>query len=288
MECEKVIYHFGVGCWVLSAIIWASENSPGSCTSLLESVIRATETQVKNGELQNTANPLQLPQKWNIGTGPFSVAYSNGQLTLLGGKKERVLKAELTPDQVARLKSYSMRRAENFGSSFGDESNLAELKKGVNFAKLHSAFYAETANPMEAAKQIEALIARSDKRNPYLKTKITVAPTSAQFVSNIKKFADSLEGVMELHRDGKLEGAVQEIKRESDRKEGARVLAQILGKTPETSLEDVLENTRNQQVAKAKLENPEAVDLTIEYAHEVSGGDNNLTLHIERSPPVEK
>lgn len=230
------------------------------CSTLLQSLIEATEKQqVTSHRDQNLSR-----QTWSVGTQTLELSYEPGKLTLRGAKEDITLKVDLTADQLERLKKFTKTNANSLGPSLNKDSLQSALKTSINYAKLHSAFYRENANPLEAAKSIEALIVRSEKRHSSIKTRVSLAATEKAFLENSGKLAESLSGLVDLERLGRLKDAVQEYQKDQQERQGAQILDSMLAGEPEKKLSEVIEATENRE----KAENPDAVELKIDFGHD--------------------
>ena len=221
------------------------------------------------------AETTREPMKWPVGTDNLSVEWSNGKLNLLGAKSDVSVAADLTPQQIQRAKKFTIQSANSFHPNFSKDGHVGALKSAINYSKLHSAFYDLGAEPIEAARELAALIKRASSNNPHMTVKISKAPTQDEKLRGINKLVGGLEAAAELHAERRLAPVLHEIKKHSEEELGAVVLGGILGNEPKAITLDRL--TENTDRLKAAM-NPEAVELSIDYSH-----DTPATLHLERT-----
>lgn len=251
--------------------VLASE--PDKNCSLLLSAIEATEAKIASSKQAGSLTSQN--EKWTLGSESMGITYENGKVTLVGGKQDISLLAELSRNQINWLKKITKSRADIFGPTLDRTSQRDSLREAIQSSKLHAAFYQEIGHPLQAAKEMEALVDRSSKQHYHVKVKITEAATQGQFLDNIGKFADGLSGIADLHQRGKLEGAVQNYQQEQQAKRGAQLLESMLNPQKEVTIDQTLEATEKRK----RENNPEAVELTVEYGH-----DEPRVVHLERGP----
>lgn len=250
---------------------FANDNSQ-LCLPLLESLIENTQAARGESSKQSILRGVQT-KEWGIGSGKLKVLYKDGTITLEGTKEPITLVGKLTPAQLERFKLFTEKQSDRFDLKFNPKSNRSALRDGVNYARLHEAFYGQNPNPLEAAIEIESLIKRSARMNVHLKTKIRNSETSEKFLENVGTFAENLDALSKLHREGRLEEAVRDYQVERQQEQGAQALDRIVGIEPTINLAQVIQNTES----KKEMLNPDAVELEIDFAH-----DDPIKLNIER------
>jgi hypothetical protein len=237
-------------------------NEPDKNCSLLLSAIEATEARIASSKVLGGSAPQN--EKWTIGSESMGINYENGQVTLTGGKQDISFPAELTVDQMNWFKKITKSRADHFGPNIDSSIQKDALREAIHSSKLHSAFYQDTGNPLQAAKELEALVDRSSKQHYDVKVKVKETATQRQFLDNIGNFADGLWGIADLYQRGRFEGAIQNYQKLQDAAHGAKLLQIMISPSTEVSIEQVLEATEKRK----RENNPEAVELTVEYGHD--------------------
>lgn len=256
--------------FLLISVAALADDAGQNCSVLLQSIVEATHAERR--EVGSKA--LVKPEKWTVGPESLAMKYEAGKLTVMGAKEEVSLSVELTPDQLERVVKFTKAQGQILSPNLNRESFRTALKDAVNYSKLHSAFYRDNANPLEAARELEALINRSTKQHAQVKATVVQAQTQEEFLEGSQKLANALEGVKKLNEQGRLKEAVQEYQQKKESEKGAEVLDRMLQKDPMTSLSQVIETTEG----KEKGMNPAAVELKIEYGH-----DEPRIVHLEKT-----
>lgn len=257
---------------LLSCVCLAQTNSE-VCSSLLESLI--SETQAARVQKMDRVNEIGSQKtEWGVRSGELSFTYRDGEIALEGLKEPIKIEQKMTVGQVEWFKSFTEKRSDRFDSTFDQNSNRLALKDGVNYARLHEAFYGRDQKPLEAAREIESLIKRSTRLNPNMKVRILNAQTTEKFLENVGTLAEKLDSVRTLHQRGQLGQAIKDYQAQKNQEEGSQVLNQALKQEPLVDLEQVIQTTE----ARQSKQNPEAVELEINFSH-----DEPLRVHLQRS-----
>lgn len=251
---------------------WARANSD-ACSKLLQKMISETQAVNSRNKPRITEADSQT-REWGIGTGRLKVSYREGSIALEGLKEPLSISEKLTPEQLERFKTFTEKRADRFDFNFDPNSNRSALKEGVNYARLHEAFYGRASQPLEAARELESLIKRSARINPNVKVKIRETQTTQKFLENVGTMADKLDSVRELHKTGKLEQALKDYQDHKNQEEGTQVLDQMLNPEPSVDMEQIIQKTETRQ----RGQSPDALQLEVDFSH-----DEPLRVHLERS-----
>jgi hypothetical protein len=199
-----------------------SGNNGGSnrnLSSLLKDILAnsnagRTDTQPRNGigsvEFSNSDGSCRV----DVEEGSISLSFPNKD-------EKQTIHHGLSEQEFSWLSRYLKTNADNFSPKFSN--NLEGLRKAVNYAKLHAAFYGADATPKAAAEALTAFLQRTIGRGTHKDwpaASITMKTNTDSYGDRVQKLMSFAEAMSNLGgvifdprmKTGINEGAVERVK----------------------------------------------------------------------------